>query len=240
MPFPGPCRVLPAGWRHAGRPSRRGCSSPFCSLGSLPHSLAIAQLYPTTTPGRGSVAAGGRACRTDGAPVGRLVTNCLAFWSLARADPRRVTVTLYFVSALVLALPSSGTGLRLRGPNGPGGAGICSSPRCCTCRPSCSSWRSTRRPSESPRRGTRCARAAVDGRMNTSRPLGPVNSPNTDAAAWPQPRALVGVGLTAVLGVGLTMWLLRLAVGNPTANLPVLGTVPAFTLTADDGRRVSS
>ncbi len=76
--------------------------------------------------------------------------------------------------------------------------------------------------------------------MNTSMPLDPVNSPNTDAGVRPRPRALVWIGVSAVLGVGLTVWLLRLAAGNPAADLPVLGTVPAFSLTADDGRRVSA
>lgn len=76
--------------------------------------------------------------------------------------------------------------------------------------------------------------------MNTSMPLAPMNSPNTDAGAWPRPWALVRVGLGAVLCVGLTIGLLRFGVGNPAADLPVLGTVPAFTLTAGDGRTVSA
>jgi len=56
----------------------------------------------------------------------------------------------------------------------------------------------------------------------------------------PRRRALLWVGLGAVVGVGLTLWLLRLFVGNPATDLPVLGTVPAFTLTAGDGRTVSA
>ena len=76
--------------------------------------------------------------------------------------------------------------------------------------------------------------------MYTIMPLVSESSPNMAGGRPPRRQALVWVALGAALGVGLIVWLLRFGVGIPAADLPVLGTVPAFTLTADDGRAVSA
>jgi len=76
--------------------------------------------------------------------------------------------------------------------------------------------------------------------MNMLMPPVSANSPTTAGDSPPRRRALVWVALGAVGGVALIVWVLRVGVGNPAADLPVLGTVPAFTLTAGDGRPVSS
>jgi len=76
--------------------------------------------------------------------------------------------------------------------------------------------------------------------MNTIMALSSATSPNTDPGGPRRRRPLVWGTLGAVLAVALMAVVLRFDVGPSAADLPVLGTVPAFTLTAGDGRPMSA
>jgi protein SCO1/2 len=76
--------------------------------------------------------------------------------------------------------------------------------------------------------------------MNTIMALSSATSPNTDPGGPRRRRPLLWGTLGAVLAVALMAVVLRFDVGPSAADLPVLGTVPAFTLTAGDGRPMSA